>query len=328
MMTLTKEPRVGIAVLALILVASGCGSGGGNSTTDVSYTPNQGISLQNFSSYPESVYESQPATVRITVKNTGEALAEDVVARLYGAPIDWDSSGEPRSFTPNTDNDNRHIDFGDLQPADAEAQVPSVPQQNQWMLNPPDLGERNIDYDMKTRVFYKYTTSAQTEIQLVRQDEFRNQGMSKSQPTLENSAGPITMEVRTRTPLIYYQDSVDFSSNMCFIVKNSGDGTAFLRDSANDQYTNIGENSNTGKVKLTIYNTGNVEFSSDSGSGDGDQATTTVNLVSGSGIKCFDMSLPDLTTSEISQTVPITVEADYGYYKSDETAVEVLGRSN
>lgn len=324
-----NDAKAGIAVLTLILVASGCGSGGGTSSTDVSFTPNQAIAIQNFSSYPGRVYEGQPATIRLSVQNTGQATAQDVVARLYGAPINWGEENNARSFS----GDSKHITLStDLRPADAEAGVPSVPQQLSWSLTPPNLGDRNIDYNFKTRVFFKYSTSAQSEIQLVRQDEFRNQGMTKSQPTLDNSAGPISLQVRTRTPLIYYQDSVDYNSNICFIVKNVGDGTPFITGSGDNAvgqyYKNLGDKTN--KVQLTIDDVGGVEFSASDGSetNSGNSWQTTVEIIGGRGIQCFDMSLPDLTTTDISQTVPITVSADYGYFKDDETQVTVLGSSN
>lgn len=324
-MMMGQQTKAGIAVFTLILVASGCG-GGGQSSTDVSFTPNQAVSIQNFSTYPDRVYESQPATVRITLKNTGEATAENMVARLYGAPIDWGGEDLSRAFS-NDGSNGQHISFDDVRPGDAEANVPSVPQQSQWMLNPPDLGDRNIDYNLRTRVFYEYMTSAQSDIQLVRQDEFRNQGMTKSQPSLDNTAGPIKMEIRTRTPLIYYEDSTSFDSDVCFIVKNTGDGTPFLPGKADSEYKNIGDNDWTDKVEVSIYDTGGVSFTGGDSSS-GDKTTAEVSMVSGNGIQCFNMELPSLTSSEISQTVPITAEADYGYYKDEEASVTVLGRDN
>jgi hypothetical protein len=321
-----KDAKVGIAVLTLVLVASGCGGGGEDTNTDISFTPNQGIAIQNFSTYPGRIYEGQQATVRITVRNTGQADAEDTVARIYGAPIEWgnEPSGQDMSRTFDGTSEDQHKEFNTLRAGDQEGGVPSVPQQKSWQFDPPDLGDRNIDYDFKTRVFYKYETTGETEIQLVRQDEYRDQGMTKGQPSIDTSAGPIDIQVRTRTPLIYYQDDVDFDSNICFIVRNVGDGTPFIPPSGSsdavEQYKNV-DSDNKDKVELTINNVGGVSFDADGGSGN----TAEVSIVGNRGIQCYDMTLPDLTTSQISRDVPITLTADYGYYKDDTTQATVLG---
>ncbi|PSH00061.1 MAG: hypothetical protein BRC28_01485 [Nanohaloarchaea archaeon SW_4_43_9] len=303
------ENREILVLLALVVVASGCSHTASPSTSTSSVT------IQNFSAFPSDVLSEQQVRLSLTLKNNGDADAEDVQARLFNVPFsgerNWKLDGE------------RTITFGTLQSADEERNLPARESTKYWSLNSPNLEEgATIPYRFITRVYYKYQTTGTTSVTLMGQRRYRQQG-NPERPTLDTTSGPIQMEIRTRSPIVFYpEDDSSRTTEMCVIVTNEGTGTPFIHDQAYDgnQYNMERENSN--KVKLRVKNQGNTDFSASS---DNSQ-TVLVDMLGNRGIGCFSIDVRNWNSNVgPQQDVPVLIEADYGYVKETSSSATVSG---
>lgn len=307
--------RLGLAILTAIVIASGC-AGGGTSNEAAS---SDSVSVMNFSAFPSSPYDNQQTRITLELKNEGEVDAENTAARLFNVPFsgnkNWNLDG------------SKTKEFGTLEAADPENDLPARPHRENWRLEAPNIQDGlTVPYKFMTRIFYKYRTNANTEITLMSQDRFREQGKT-GRPSLENSDGPIQMEIRTETPIVFYpeEDGSTRQSEMCVIVRNEGDGTPFYFEKGetykpgSDRRYSVSDE-DTDRVQLSIEDAGNIQFKSESG---GD--TDTVELIGSKGISCWTIEANFGAQSEIQREVPVTMEADYGYYKEDQVSVTVRG---
>lgn len=304
-----------IALLSLVVVVSGCAHIANQGSTSSTAS----VSVQNFSAFPSQVFDGQQTRLTMTLINDGEANAEDVSARLFNVPFSGDNSWGL--------GDNRTVTFGDLEPADPENNLPARESTRDWTLDAPELDQGvTIPYQFISRVYYKYQTRGTTSITLMDQQRYRDQG-SASRPVLETTAGPIQMEIRTRSPIVFYpEDEGSRTTEMCVIVRNEGDGTPFLHnddtyDDSSGEYDVDDENSN--RVKLRIPDQGRIKFTPSEGSGEN---TAVVEFFGNRGISCFKIEVEGWDQGVGPQEeVPLVLETDYGYYKETDVSVTVEG---
>lgn len=290
-----------LVLLSIVVIASGCAHTGTSEDTEAS---TQAVQVVNFTAIPDTVFESQEPTLRLTLKNTGSVEATEADATLFNVPF---GQPEQRQWAVSS----RKFEFGTLRPRNEEAGLPATPKERTKTVTPPDLSDgETIPYDFMTRIFFKYSSRATTEIQLMGQKRFRDTGAARARPDIENSDGPIQMEVRTRTPVVFYQDG-STSSNLCLIVRNEGTGTP----------TWPNDRSQEDVVELQIRSSGSMSFETLEGQ------ANRVDMVGNRGIKCYEISgFEDFSSTDIQRTIPITFEADYGYKKQAQTSITVKGR--
>ncbi len=312
-----------IVLLALVVLASGCT----DSTNTEGPAGTQAVQVVNYSAVPDTVFDSQQMNLRIRVKNVGDRDDRKAKVKIFGPP--FGSSGNQEwsvdSINPGSSGD-RVIDLGRLRSADEEAGVPATPREGIVTLTPPDLEDGvQIPYDFFARLAYEYQNRGVTEIQLMGDERYRDSSVTRAQPTLQNTDGPIHMEIRTKTPIVFYGGGQSTNSNLCIIVRNEGTGTPFLGST-----TPTPDENNVDKVQLTLSSPGNIGFSpvSGSSSGGGSSTTVKVDLVGNRGMECFEFTnlQSEFQTSDIEQTLPITLRADYNYYTETQTSATVKGR--
>ena len=296
-------------LLVVIAVASGCAQG--NTDEGVEISQESGVNIEGFTATPSEIYEGQPVTLDLQLKNNGGQEAQNVEARLYNVAFEG-----TRSWS--IESGSQTLEYNNLRPADPETETPSRSVSQIWTLEAPEIdGDRRIPYTFNTRVFYEYATQGITDITVMTGQEFRNSDAAKEQPTLDNSGGPIQLEVRTRSPVVFYEGSDSTTSNFCVIVENVGTGTPFLQSA---DYSNAADSENERKVEVSVQASGNqVTF---------DVSQKQVNIIGKEGQACFTMNADSLSGSDIQQTVPITIDADYGYYVDGSESLTVRGRNN
>lgn len=302
--------------LSLVVIASGCAHTAGNASSEAA---SSSVSIQNFSSFPQDVYNDQQVRLTLTLINHGDADAENVVARLFNVPFEGESGSNNNVWKLDGD---RSLSFETLQAADEENNLPAREKNRYWTLTSPDLGNGvTIPYQFMTRVYYRYSTRGTSSITLMDQQRFREEGDTQ-RPSLDTTDGPIQMEIRTQSPIVFYpEDEGDRQTEMCVIVKNTGQGTPFLHSEAyNDGSYGVTENASN-KVKLRIPDQGGVGFSTDKGLN-----TAVVEIFGNRGIKCFTVEVDNWGSGFGPQEeVPIVMESSYGYYKETSTSVTVQG---
>lgn len=304
-----KNSVSALVLLVIIAIASGCVDGGTDSGVEISQT--SGVNIESFTASPTEIYSGQPSTLELRLKNNGGQEARDVEAKLYNIPLEDDRSW-------NIASGEQTLEFNNLRPANPDTETPSREVSQVWTLEAPEIdSNQRIPYTVNTRIFYKYSTEGVTDIKVMTGQEFRESNDETSRPTLDNSGGPIQLEVRTRSPVVFYDDSESMQTNFCVIVSNEGSGTPFLSSA---DYSEATESKNQRKVKLNIQASGNqISFG---------QNEKTVEIIGKEGQTCFTMNAEGISGSEIQKTVPVTLEADYGYYLDSGESLTVRGRPN
>ncbi len=309
--------KTGLILLTLIVVVSGCAD---NSDQGVTVSQTEGVQIEGFSASPAEIFERQLTTLQLQLRNTGGTEAENVVARLFNRGFEGDGTWNIQGEGGSTGEVESKY-YGSLQSPDPETDAPSVSVPRTWNLEAPDLDvAQQVPYDFNTRVFYQYDTTANTDIQIMSNDRYNEVGTSRSEPSLDNTGGPIQIDIRTRTPIIFTdQGQSSQPVPIRVVVTNEGSGTPFLPSAyvGDNQSYDVADD-DTERIDLEIQAAGNsVSF---------DSNKQTVRMVNGEGVKSFTMTVNRVSNREIQQTVPITVTADYGYYQDSSTTITVNGR--
>jgi len=319
-----------VLLIILTVAASGCASTTQNTDSTSGTGP---ISINSFEGVPNPASADRTTSVNLELENTGDADATTVAARLFG-PTFASSNTDELAWRDSNGGDikaeERTMSFGTLT-APGE-NTPSIPKRKSVQFTAPALGQgREVHYNFKASVFYQYETTASTDFKLVSGTRFQEEGLERTEATLESSTGPVDLEIRGTTPKIFYRDdnTQGVESEVCIRVTNDGSGSTFLNSETgeDDDSSRIYdvEEEDKNKVELTIQDVANVKF--DAKNTPNEKVNTeTVELVGGNeGFQCFDMTARNLGGTD-EQNINTQITANYGYTKETETTVTVEGR--
>lgn len=327
----TKNRTV-LIVLSIAVIVSGC-TGGGGSEDGPSDTAS--VQVNEFSAFPNPAPSEQSVRFRMQLENVGGADTTNATSvRLFNPPF-ADASSDTNTWRDGDGNavslEDRTMYFDTLQ-APGE-QTPSTPRTQRVTFTAPDLEEdRTISYDMNSYIMYEYSTEANTEVEIMSGERYREQGSPEGSAGLENSRAPVQMEVRTPTPLVFYDIDGTTSSlqrELCVIVRNQGTGVPFGHEGSSDIWlgSNKGWNlsavqENENKVNVRIEDIGRVDFEPFGSS----NPAETIEILDGKGVNCWEMEVDVGSTAQIQTTIPLSLEATYGYRKTSRTTATVEGR--
>lgn len=342
--------KFSIVFLALVVAVSGCADSDQDETS--STAP---LQISDFSASPNPVTSDRTTQFNIELQNTGDSDAEEVAARIFGPTFATNDSGQETTWRSRNGNsmdqeEDRTVSFGSLRAPTNEN--PAIPKTRTISLTSPNYDEgTDVQDTFYMELFYQYETDAESELTLMTEQRRRETGTTKSQPSIDNNAGPIQMDIRGSVPKIQYGDEGDQTEEICITVSNEGQGTPFIADNTapgdnwdvsgayigSDRIYSLVESSegdtekNTEKVELTLEDVGNINFSpkgdNENVREEGNSNSALVELVDGTGYQCFEWGIDggDQLPQE-EQTVNLQVTAEYGYTKETSTSVTVEGR--
>lgn len=318
--------RIVLVLLFLTVIVSGCT--GGNQKEDQG---SSSLTVNEFSAFPNPVPAGQNVQFRMELVNDGAHDATNVYARLYNPPFGDSGSQVWKPTSGNMSKSYRTLSFGTLRAAGE--QTPAVPKTRQVDFEPPSLGpDRDISYGFNSYILFNYTTRGTTKVQIMGEDRYREQGSPQGSAGLQNSRAPIQMEIRTPTPIPIYETTEDsVTKQFCVIARNQGSGVPFyagvkvsggpLPTSKSFDMSKVQNTEN--KIEIKIHDVGQTTFDvSDSV----ERNYQNVSILDGRGVGCFNMNVNG-TSGTLQRTVPIRVDAYYGYRKSATTNVQVQGRN-
>lgn len=316
------DNKIVLAFLGLIVIASGCAHTASNSDQSSGDSP---IQINSLSIFPNPAPANQTVTLEIEVENIGDVDAEGVYYRIFNPPF-ASERGQDRAWrdgdgAPMNSQDKRTFPINDVLRAPTDTN-PSIPMTDTRKMTAPNLEQgRTVSYDFFSRLFYNYSTRANADIQIMSSERYREQGIQRSQPELENTQGPVQLDVRTSTPLVIYpgdSDGENPSTEVCVIVRNTGQGQPYWGHGQNPPNSE----EVMGKVDLSVKDVGNVNFTST----ETNSNSVTAEIVGNRAVECFDMEVQTTSQAEIQQTITLELEADYGYQEETQTSVTVEGR--
>lgn len=269
---------VGVLVVFLTVAVAGCM----DSEEGVEFEQTSGVDIQSLQVAPSELNEGQEAIVSVQLINSGEEEASIRDVSLTRIPVgtgaaNWGKRGE--------------FSFSNPRPGDASTGVKAVSVEDTVTIIPPEV-ENTINPTVGLSVEYDYTTVGSTTITVMDQDRFVDENPSRENPGLDNSAGPVQMEVRASSPVA----ASSGEEEVCVVVKNKGSGEV------------VGE-----KVDLSVESTGGAQLS----------GSATLDLVNGEASKCFRMTG---ISADSSLDVEVFFTADYTYRTSSGTSVTVRSR--
>jgi hypothetical protein len=308
MKTSFNKNRLILALLAAVVIASGCTDT--ESGTDVDYTQNTGITVEEFDVFPDTAMSGTDVQLNTQIKNTGGATANNVQLTVFNIPAEaWGTDGRLQIDSP--------VELaGTLNGPDVESGIPASPVSSTFSLTTPDLDEGVvIPYDVMGQISYEYETTGVTEIVVMGQQRWQENQPARGTPSVDNSGGPIQISVNTRSPIILF-DGSSTANQLCVQVENTGEGQALLPSQEDpDNKVEISHTSQSGDVELTA--------ATDGGQNDGDGVVTLNN--NGGGTTCYNVDASG-TEDNLKTTIPVTFTADYTYEKEVSTSVTVEGR--
>jgi hypothetical protein len=330
-MTSAKNKTV-LAIMFFAVVVSGCTGGGSQEETSSTAS----VQVNEFSAFPNPTPSGQKTRFRMQLKNAGGSDATDTYVRLYNPPFGSGSNPGDKTWRDSDEGGvqtkERTLYFGELSaPSD---QTPAVPKTQTVTFTAPNLDpDRTISYDMNAYIMYQYNTSASSQVQIMGGDKYRAEGSPSGSASLDNSRGPIKMEIRTPTPIVFYDvgDQSTLERELCVIVRNQGSGVPFAADKSGvfkgGEDDGVGYNldkvqEHENKVLVDIEDIGSVDFEPY----DDLNPQKTVQILSGKGVQCWGMQVDVGNSAQVQETVPLSLTATYGYRKSTRTSVSVEGR--
>jgi hypothetical protein len=311
-----------LILVTAALTVTGCTDGGGSSG-DVSVAQEQGVAVTAFEPDPQNVLSGQTFFLRMELENKGASQARNVQAKILDpvfGPGPRSPSLESESQSVGLGNDSRlFMDFGDLRAPDPETGTDPLPRTKTANIKAPTGIQTGIEFpiDLVARIYYEYTTTANTQITLMSSQRFRSEQPERQSVSVDNSGGPVQLSINEQTPVRVNSGS---TRSICVVVENKGSGRT-IAPSAYDGASSPSTNrDNLGRVQLTLETGSGIQLT--------DGETATVRLVGDTkkGQHCFSARPNYVSSSGGQQTVLLTAEADYAYYTSTESSFTVEGR--
>ncbi len=295
-----------IAILAIfmIIAVSGCVE-----EQQVSGPRGYGLEIVNFTSNLYEVYSDKTVIITMQVENHGETkIDKDYGLALLIIPSDWDVTQEKNQAY------KKDITFEDELTGTAAGT-----EFFRWTVKSPPLAQGLTRTDTITgRIYYDYETSATGNIWIYPESEaFSDQEKNVQLNTLsyEKSRGPIDIDISVMPdPVLVYYDQELFT--LTITLTNIGDGVVYAPDEITSTIYDLDDDKRN-VIDLDIRLGDNLDIEDNSCYQDvtffGDTAT----------VIC-DIEVEDAPSTK--QQFPITVTANYGYYKDEDIEVTTIGR--
>ena len=265
-----------IFLLGLLVLASGCVQPSEGGERPVKTSATDGIVINEFSSDLTRYESTESIPLYLEIENVGGTTAKDVNATILGA-----------SWVDNVPTK----DFGNLSPPDLTVSPPVPGDFKTWtttlsaFTNVPQGVETKVT--LTARVEYGYSSNGAVHVDVLSKDEYKRR-IQKGEtiptaPTVENSAGPIHIDIDPRglPPILDKKENI----SVLILLKNVGSGVPITKEGAEGNIT----------VNLTVTGL-NAKF-----------------------VKCLDTEYNPSQTSVIIQTklrrgesakIPCTIELD------------------
>ncbi len=299
--------RFGFLVLILcVVLVCGC------SVPRVS----DGVKVNSFGFDSSSISDKEQVQLFCEIENVGAFDAEDVSFFLYGYDDGvWSSVYEDASMGSVSGGDWAIEDVFRGYDMDTEAQGMSAGYYNTFEVASGVISKGITQkYSFNGRLCYYYETRANAKIEAISASEMRDE---KSKGTYSggavevwNSYGPVQIDVKTKSPLIFYESGGGREAELVLILKNVAGG--FPSSSGCFLEVNVGNVSKLNGLDVEL-------------DGVGLDCDTTYSF--------FDGEAVVYCTYEVGESRPkaeylLSIVAEYYYYVDVVSSVSVVGSSD
>ena len=209
--------RVWFLVLFVVLV-SGCN---GPRVTD-------GVKVNSFGFDSYTVSDKEQVELSLEIENVGAFDAEDVSFFLYGYDEDALNSLYVDASVGTASEDGWVIDVFRGYDMDAKAQGMSADYYQVFEMSDEISKGIAQKYNFNGRLCYYYETRANAKIKAIsaaqKRDEKSKGKYSEGSVDVWNSYGPVQIEVKTKSPLVFYGSSGGQETEVALIIKDVAAG--------------------------------------------------------------------------------------------------------
>lgn len=212
------QMRVWILVLCIVIV-SGCPGP----------AVNDGVEVSSFGFDFSTISDKEQVQLSCEIENVGAFDAEDVSFFLYGYDdAVWVSVDEDASIGTASDGEWTIDEFRGYD-MDTKAQGMSAGYYRTFEI-PPDTLSKGITqrYNFNGRLCYYYETRANAKVKAIsaaeRRDEKSKGKYSGGGVEVWNSYGPIQVQVKTKSPLVFYESGGGREAELVLIIRDVAGG--------------------------------------------------------------------------------------------------------
>lgn len=289
-----------IALFAIICVVAVSGCLGGDD--EVVITKGYGLEITNFTSNLYGLYSGQTTHVTMRIENHGESKVYDTYGlALIIVPGDWDITQDKAQELKK-----------DLNFEDTTRGIAMGTDQYTWTIKAPAItpGTKRPD-SITGRIYYDYQTVAVGTLWVYPESEL---GSTSNKLSYKTSRGPIAISMNVvPDPIIAYSDEEMFTLNI--ELTNLGGGTVYTPETVDaDGYSISDAERNVIELDIDVGDDLYVDPS----------CLDHVEFFGNKANVICDVTVED--APDARQSYPITVTADYGYYKDQTINIEVTGK--
>jgi hypothetical protein len=302
-----------LAIIAVVMI-SGCISQSSNG--NVIASGGSGLEISDFSLDKSEVYGGQSLHPQITLENLGQDdVFKDVTFAMLIAPSDWKFIAGPSGALPK--EKNKVALSRNLRAANPTTGASSEFTTLRWTIEAPELdkGDERSD-SMFAKIYYSYGTESKGKILLYPEAERDDPNKKTSSDSFVTSTGPIDLSVSV-IPDPAMAEYVGEYIMLEIVVTNIGDGTAYSQGIITQNNFSISENQRN-NISINVRPAGTtLQVMNNS-------CPTEAHLVDGTATIACDLNITKALDTK--ESIPITIEAAYGYTIEDEIDVTILGR--
>lgn len=304
-------------LIVLTVVLAGCIGFG---QREVVVDANNGLTVNEFSSDFGLIYDDEPTALYLEVENVGGTTATNVKAQVYGVS-GW-------TITPSANTQT----IGSLEKPDIATNVAGEFSALQWTVDPPALPEglKQV-FKVSSRVRYDYYTNSISNIDVISRAQYdllRRTGELEQVPIeTANTNGPIKISIDVLAPIKLDAGSGDTEKNLLIYVRNVGDGIPF--GGSTGTISDWPAADNIGEISLTISTPASGVTLTDCIGGTGSSNSITNTILLRNGYESYKgvctLVIPNTFADGVpSETIPLNMEATYGYYIDTPIDVTVM----
>lgn len=262
-----------------------------------------GLEITNFTSNLYGLYSGQTTHVTMRIENHGESkVLKDYGLALLIVPGDWDITQDKNQALKkdlNFENSDRGIAMGT--------------DQYTWTIKAPAItpGSKRPD-SITGRIYYDYQTVAEGTLWLYPESEL---GSTQNKLTYKTQRGPIAISMTlVPDPVVVYSSGEMFNLNID--LTNVGGGTVYMPETVDaDSYSISDADRNVINLDVNIP-----------GLKVDDDCLEHVEFFGNKASVICDITYDEISVPSAKQSYPVSVKADYGYYKDQTINIEVTGK--
>ncbi len=282
-----------------------------------------GVRINSFGFDSSTISEGEEVELSLEIENVGVHDSDEVSFYVYGYDSKWNVGSYDVS---GGSSGGVSWDVDSLRGRRTNTGVPGASASFHEIFTMPEKSVASgitQNYMFYGRLCYRYETTAYAMLKAVsasqRRDEKRKGVFSQGGVSLKNSNAPIQIELRTKSPIVFYESEATRTANLALIIRNVGGGYPCA-----GECSRAVDVSNINKLFLLEVDMDGTELSCDTEQSDDPKNPSVVSFHDGEAVVYCTYTV---SGSQPKGEYLFTAVATYNYYVDRTASVNVVGHS-